>query len=50
MTYRVDNAFAGLVNLTISKHMLLGYAYEVGTGKVLASTKNSNKLFMRFKF
>jgi type IX secretion system PorP/SprF family membrane protein len=49
-SYRVDNAFAGLVNLTISKRMMFGYAYEVGTGKVLASAKNSNEFFIKFKF
>jgi type IX secretion system PorP/SprF family membrane protein len=49
-SYRTNNSFAGLINLTISNRMILGYAYEVSTNKVLASAKNSNEFFMRFKF
>ncbi|MCV9927342.1 type IX secretion system membrane protein PorP/SprF [Flavobacterium sp. LS1R49] len=49
-SYRTDDVFAGLINLTISNRMMLGYAYEVNTGKVLASAKNSNEFFIRFKF
>ncbi|SHM21992.1 PorP/SprF family type IX secretion system membrane protein [Flavobacterium chilense] len=49
-SYRVDNAYAGILGLNISNRMTLGYAYEVNTGKVIASAKNSNEFFLRFKF
>jgi type IX secretion system PorP/SprF family membrane protein len=49
-SYRVDNAYAGIAGVTISKHLTFGYAYEANTGKVMASAKNSNEFFLRFKF
>lgn len=49
-SYRVDNAYAAIAGLTISDHLTLGYAYETSTGKVMASAKNSNEFFLRFKF
>lgn len=49
-SYRVDNAYAAIAGLTISDHLTLGYAYEKSTGKVMASAKNSNEFFLRFKF
>lgn len=49
-SYRVDNAYAGIAGVTISKHLTFGYAYETNTGKVMASAKNSNEFFLRFKF
>lgn len=49
-SYRVDNAYAAIAGLTISDHLTLGYAYEVSTGKVMASAKQSNEFFLRFKF
>jgi type IX secretion system PorP/SprF family membrane protein len=49
-SYRVDNAYAAIAGLTISDHLTLGYAYETNIGKILASAKNSNEFFLRFKF
>ncbi|MFH6994968.1 type IX secretion system membrane protein PorP/SprF [Flavobacterium sp. FlaQc-48] len=49
-SYRVDNAYAGILGFNISDRMTLGYAYEVSTGNVMASAKNSNEFFLRFKF
>jgi type IX secretion system PorP/SprF family membrane protein len=49
-SYRVDKAYAGIAGLTISDHLTLGYAYETNTGKIVASAKNSNEFFLRFKF
>lgn len=49
-SYRVDNAYAAIAGLTISDHLTLGYAYEKSTGKLMASAKNSNEFFLRFKF
>lgn len=49
-SYRVDNAYAGILGFNISDRMTLGYAYEVSTGNVMASAKNSNEFYLRFKF
>ena len=49
-SYRVDNAYAGIAGLTISKHLTFGYAYEANTKKVMASAGNTNEFFLRFKF
>jgi type IX secretion system PorP/SprF family membrane protein len=49
-TYRIDEAYAGVAGLTISKLLLVGYAYEVNTATPLASAKNTNEFFLRFKF
>ena len=49
-TYRTDSAFAGLINFSIKKRLLLGYAYEVSTRKQLADIGNTNELLLRFKF
>ena len=49
-TYRSDKAFAGLIDFTISKRMMLGYAYEVSTRAELASARNTNEFIARFKF
>nr|WP_315223646.1 type IX secretion system membrane protein PorP/SprF [uncultured Flavobacterium sp.] len=48
-SYRINNAYAAMAGLTISKHLTFGYAYETNTGKVTASAKNSNEFFLRFK-
>lgn len=49
-TYRTDSAFAGLINFSIKKRLLLGYTYEVSTRKQLADIGNTNELLLRFKF
>ncbi|MFZ0596233.1 MAG: type IX secretion system membrane protein PorP/SprF [Flavobacterium sp.] len=49
-SYRVDKAYAAIAGLNISDHMTLGYAYETNTGNIVASAKNSNEFFLRFKF
>lgn len=49
-SYRTDGAFAGLINISIKKHLLLGYAYEVSTRSELASAKNTNEFLLRFLF
>lgn len=48
--YRSDEAFAGLIDFTINKRMIIGYAYEISTRSELASAKNTNEFFARFKF
>ncbi len=47
-TYRTDAAFAALLNFSIKKSLLIGYAYEVSTRKELASA--TNEFFLRFLF
>ncbi|WP_428231387.1 PorP/SprF family type IX secretion system membrane protein [Flavobacterium sp.] len=49
-SYRFDDAYAAIAGLTISDHLTLGYAYETNIGKIVASAKNSNEFFLRFKF
>lgn len=49
-TYRTDAAFAGLINFSIKKRLLLGYAYEVSTRKQLADMGNTNEILLRFLF
>jgi type IX secretion system PorP/SprF family membrane protein len=49
-TYRSDKAFAGLVYLTLSKRFIVGYAYEVSTRAEMATARNSNEIFLHFKF
>lgn len=49
-SYRTDGAFAGLVNFSIKKRLLLGYAYEISTRSELASAKNTNEFLLRFLF
>ncbi len=49
-TYRTDAAYAALLNFTIKKRLLVGYAYEMSTRKVLASAKNTNEFLIRFLF
>ena len=48
--YRTDQAFAGVLDILVSKRLLVGYAYEVSTRPVLASAKNTSELLLRFKF
>jgi type IX secretion system PorP/SprF family membrane protein len=48
--YRTSKAFAGLIDFTISKRMMVGYAYEVNTKAELANTRNTNEFFIRLKF
>jgi type IX secretion system PorP/SprF family membrane protein len=49
-TYRSNKAFAGLIDFTISKRLMIGYAYEVSTRSELASAKNTSEFIARFKF
>lgn len=49
-SYRTDGAFAGLINFSIRKRLLLGYAYEVSTRKELASARNTNEFLLRLLF
>lgn len=49
-SYRINNAYAAMAGITISKHLTFGYAYENNTGDIVASAKNSNEFFLRFKF
>lgn len=48
--YRIDKAYGAIGGVTISKLLTVGYAYEISTQKQLASVKNTNEFFLRFKF
>ncbi len=49
-SYRINNAYAGIAGITLSKLLTVGYAYEANTNDMMASAKNSNEFFLRFKF
>jgi type IX secretion system PorP/SprF family membrane protein len=49
-TYRSNKTFAGMFDLILSKRLMIGYAYEVSTRVELASVKNTNEFFLRFRF
>lgn len=49
-SYRINNAYAGIAGITISRLLTVGYAYETNTNETMASAKNSNEFFLRFKF
>jgi type IX secretion system PorP/SprF family membrane protein len=48
--YRINKAYGAIAGLTISKLLTVGYAYEISTETQLASAKNTNEFFLRFKF
>jgi type IX secretion system PorP/SprF family membrane protein len=50
VTYRTDQAYAALSTLTISKHFMFGFAYEMSTRASLARARNTNEILLRFKF
>lgn len=50
MTYRTDQAIAGVASLQVTEHMVLGYAYESSTRAALASAKTTNEFMLRFVF
>lgn len=50
MTYRTDQAVAGVASLQITEHMVIGYAYESSTRAELARAKATNEFMIRFVF
>ena len=50
--YRTTDAYAGIVNITISKRLVVGYAYEsqVTTINQLRGAGNTNEFLVKFKF
>ena len=49
-TYRFNKAYAGIAGITVSKLLMVGYAYEMNQNNGLASAKNTNEFFLKFKF
>lgn len=49
-TYRFNKTYAGIAGITVSKLLIVGYAYEMNQNNGLASAKNTNEFFLRFKF
>lgn len=49
-TYRTDEAYAAITTITINKHLILGFAYEMSTRAELARAKNTNEILLKFKF
>lgn len=50
MTYRTDQAVAGVASLQVTDHMVIGYAYESSTRAELARAKATNEFMLRFVF
>lgn len=48
--YRTDKAVAAMASITLSKKLVVGFAYEVSSRSELASAKNTNEIMLRFKF
>lgn len=48
--YRTDKAYAAMGMITISKRLLVGYAYEMSTRPTLAMAKNTKEIILQFKF
>lgn len=48
--YRTDKAYAAMANITINNRFIFGFAYEMSTRPTLASAKNTNEIFLQFKF
>lgn len=50
MLYRSEKAFGVLSSFKLSRRLLFGFAYEMSNQRVLASAKNTNEIFLQFKF
>ena len=48
--YRTDKAVAAMASVTLSKKLVIGFAYEVSSRAELASAKNTNEIMLQFKF
>tara|TARA_R110000868_G_scaffold162453_5_gene393755 strand:- start:521 stop:1408 length:888 start_codon:yes stop_codon:yes gene_type:complete len=48
--YRTDKAVAAMASITLSKKLIVGFAYEVSSRSELASARNTNEIMLRFKF
>ena len=49
-TYRTDQAYAAIMNVEVSNHFILGFAFEKSTRSELARTRNTNEILLKFKF
>ena len=47
--YRTDKTYAGIADFTISKKLMVGYAYETTTGE-LQGSGNTHEFFIKFTF
>jgi type IX secretion system PorP/SprF family membrane protein len=48
--YRTDQAYAAMSTIRLSKRFLFGFAYEMSTRATLAAARNTNEIFMQFRF
>nr|WP_315164599.1 type IX secretion system membrane protein PorP/SprF [uncultured Flavobacterium sp.] len=48
--YRTDQAVAAMASITLSKKLLVGFAYEVSSRAELATAKSTNEIVVQFKF
>ena len=48
--YRTDQAVAAMASITLSKKLVVGFAYEVSSRAELATAKSTNEIVVQFKF
>lgn len=48
--YRTDQALAAMASITLSKKLVVGFAYEVSSRAELATAKSTNEIVVQFKF
>lgn len=48
--YRTDKSYGGLVSITLAKHLVFGYAYEISLRSELASIGSTNEFLLQYKF
>lgn len=49
-SYRSNNAYAAMANLTVNSKMTLGFAYEMNGRAELASLANTNEILIKYTF
>lgn len=50
LMYRTDKVYGSLASVSLGKHFLFGYAYEMSTMSELASARNTNEVLLQYKF
>ncbi|MES2240987.1 MAG: type IX secretion system membrane protein PorP/SprF [Bacteroidota bacterium] len=50
LMYRTDKAYGSLASISLGKHFLFGYAYEMSTMSELARARNTNEILLQYKF
>lgn len=48
--YRIDRAYAAMGTIRLSKRFVVGLAYEISTSPTMAMARDTNEIFLQFKF